>query len=159
MRSAYTSRVIAAFAWPSMLSTAFTVAPAETARLAAVWCSRGPVEPRPPRGPHPQHRPHRRREHEVIGCLPGDLSGDAVDQEPRHRHPRVLMRHRQPPVEAPAVDLLHRLGDVDTAAQEVDAGHLQCGELTPPQTGVREDEDDQAAGPSEVGEVGDLLGA
>ncbi len=43
-----------------------------------------------------------------------------------------------------AADVNGVASEMDTAAQHVDVGDVQPGQLTPPQTAVREDQDDDA---------------
>jgi len=98
------SSVSVADAWPSMRWTAFTLAPAETARLAAVWRRSGVTPESPAASPH--RRPEVREEQDqravllahlgerMLGSRIGKIKCLLAGQEallglrPRQLHPR-----------------------------------------------------------------------
>ena len=128
------SSVIAADACPSIRCTAFTFAPAadREARRGVPQLVRG-------ESGLTDRRRRRGRTTRVgrCGCAVTSPSGDVntrsrrrpvparcdvelVDEEPGERHRPALMRLRRAPHEPAAVDLGHRLGDVEPPPHEVD---------------------------------------
>jgi len=131
-RSAYTSRLVAAEACPSMRWTAFTFAPALIARLAA---GAGPEVGAA------KHASIGAREHEVVPPLPDAALGERSEEQRGERHRSAYVRLGAAPHE-PSSRLGHRLRDFDSSSTHLEPTDSQRGRLVPPQTRAAQNERD-----------------
>src|SRR5207247_5507346 len=116
----------AAEAWPSIRWTAFTLAPAETARLAAVCLSSCGVSPAAPACSAAASNQPRRALRLRSGAPVGDVNTRALGSLPARYTANSSTTKRGSgterdswdfggaPLDASAIDLDHRLGDVQS---------------------------------------------
>src|SRR6478736_10425756 len=105
---------------------------------------RGGVERIAARVTVPKGPTSRGREHERVSRSPSQVRRQFVDQEPRKRYRTRLVRLRRAPLDAPAIDLDHRLGDTKAPTHEVHAADTQSSQFRAPQAAISEHQDGEA---------------
>ena len=98
------------------------------------------IEVAPPEVSDPEHTTPGRGEHELVGTLPGKLLGERIAEEAGDRHrPRLVGLRRLE--DRSAMDLDHRLGDVEPAAKEINPPDPKAGRLAPSKSAVGKHQD------------------
>lgn len=96
-------------------------------------------------GGHAQRRPPSDAgEDEVVGPLARDVDAQLCDQEPRNRDLPSLMRLGSPPHQALSLNRSDRGDDGRAVPGQVESVDVQGGHLAEPDSGVGEEEDDEA---------------
>jgi hypothetical protein len=85
-----------------------------------------------------------------------DVSGEILDEEPRHRDPPSLCDFGKPQ-SSPPLTWATRLRDVNPSPNQIDPRRLECYQLAPADAAVRQPEHDQSSRPDRIRERGDLL--